>query len=573
MLLGVCGLSAGWGLSLNAQPIRNCEFCPGQATPPPGEVRAMAEWEEVGWLLVALHDFEEAQREIICAAAQTTQVLVLSSDPVEDSLFLAQRCPGIQRVRFLTTPAINFNTAWTRDYGPQSVYLNDVDSLLLVDWKYNRPTRPLDNCLPGHLGHLLGYPVFVASDSTSEPPNDLVNPGGNFLPDGRGRGFASSLLLEENGLSAPEELCVKAKTPEEIEALLQRYAGIEELVVLPRLEYDVIHHLDLTFKLLDERTILLGRFPPDSSDYALLEQIAESLEGRSTSGGHRYRLLRMPMPPCENGNYPPNCDSPTEYPTYVNAHIVNERVLVPVYGIPLDSVALALWAEALPGYDLIPIPSREISKARGAVHCVTREIGVPAPLLIQHERLDTLCADEPQVLRARIRHRRGIQQGVLWYAIGGGAFQSLPLEETEPGWFEAALPALPAGTQVRYYFEATTEDGTSRTRPLPGAPAAWTAAVAECLSATDSPSSVQGLRLFPNPAAREIHLELALERPALLQARILTPLGHSPSPTRTLYLLAGRQHLRWDLEALPAGPYFLELVIECRVFRRMFLKF
>ncbi len=524
-------------------------------------------------MLVALHDFEEAQREIICAAAQTTQVLVLSSDPEEDSLFLAQRCPGFERVRFLTTPAVNFNTAWTRDYGPQAVYLDEVDSLLLVDWKYNRPDRPLDNCLPGHLGHLLGYPVHVAADSTSDPPNDLVNPGGNFLPDGQGTVFVSSLLLEENGPGRPEELCVKVKSEAEVEALLQRFAGIDRLIVLPRLQYDVIHHLDLTFKLLDERTILLGQFPPDSSDHATLEQIAEILQELTTPGGQPYRLLRMPMPPCENGRYPPHCDSPTEYPTYVNAHILNDRVLVPVYGIPLDTVALARWAEALPGYQVVPIPSRAISKARGAVHCVTREIGVPAPVLIQHERLDTLCADEEQVLRVRMLHRSGILQGVLWYALGEGDFQPLALQEVEPGWFEAALPPLPAGTEVRYYFEARAADGTLRYRPFPGAPAAWRARVAECLSATEQASPVRGVQLFPNPASTEVILEMTLDHPTLVQARVLNPLGWSPTLPRTLHLPPGKQQLRWNVQEIPSGVYFLQLVIEGQVFRLPFLKF
>ena len=55
-----------------------------------------------------------------------------------------------------------------RDYGGSPCYLNDVDSLVWVDWIYNR-RRPLDDAMPELFGQYFHMPVYT----TTAPPNDL----------------------------------------------------------------------------------------------------------------------------------------------------------------------------------------------------------------------------------------------------------------------------------------------------------------------------------------------------------------------------------------------------------------
>ena len=79
-----------------------------------------------------------------------------------------------------------YNTVWIRDYGAPTIYGNNVDSLYLVDWIYNR-SRPLDDQVPKIISEHLDVPLFA----TTNLPYDLVNTGGNFMSDGQGTGFSS----------------------------------------------------------------------------------------------------------------------------------------------------------------------------------------------------------------------------------------------------------------------------------------------------------------------------------------------------------------------------------------------
>ncbi len=66
--------------------------------------------------------------------------------------------------------------------------------------------------------------------------------------------------------------------------------------------------------------------------------------------------------------------------------------------------------------------------------------------------------------------------GVLHYNTGGG-WQAVPMTEVSPNVYDAALPAAPCGTEVRYYFSAEAVGGQVFTDPSQ-APTASYAAVA-----------------------------------------------------------------------------------------------
>lgn len=84
--------------------------------------------------------------------------------------------------------------------------------------------------------------------------------------------------------------------------------------------------------------------------------------------GKPYRLLRLPMPDAlyDDGDRLPA--------TYANFLIINGAVIVPTYAQEEnDARALALVAEAFPGYDIIGIDSRTIVRQHGSIHCLTMQ--------------------------------------------------------------------------------------------------------------------------------------------------------------------------------------------------------
>ena len=84
--------------------------------------------------------------------------------------------------------------------------------------------------------------------------------------------------------------------------------------------------------------------------------------------------------------YPPNAS----YRTYANNVFINGTVLVPTYRTEYDTVGLRILREALPGYRVIGIDcdsDQNIIAQSGAIHCITKTIGVADPMLIRHQPL------------------------------------------------------------------------------------------------------------------------------------------------------------------------------------------
>jgi agmatine deiminase len=165
----------------------------GITTPPPGPVRAMAEWEEQQAIVVTWTLYKSILAQIVEAGRKQCRVIVICSNIAACQNELSSYGVNWQagNVEFKVAP---FNSIWIRDYGANPVYLGGVDSLALVDWIYNRP-RPKDDTIPSVVGNYFGLPVY----STTVAPFDLVHPGGNNFSDGMGTNFSSKLVLEENG--------------------------------------------------------------------------------------------------------------------------------------------------------------------------------------------------------------------------------------------------------------------------------------------------------------------------------------------------------------------------------------
>src|SRR5690606_26816241 len=138
-----------------------------------------------------------------------------------------------------------FNSVWVRDYGPNTVYLNDVQTLAFVDWIYNRP-RPKDDAVPQVIADFLGVDNYC----TTSVPTDLVHTGGNFMADGLGTAFSSQLVLDENG--PDNNWGTSNHSEEDIDQIMEDFMGISTYPKMVNLPYDAIHHIDMHMKLLDE---------------------------------------------------------------------------------------------------------------------------------------------------------------------------------------------------------------------------------------------------------------------------------------------------------------------------------
>jgi len=517
---------------------------------PASAVRTIAEWEELQALLVAWKSYPGILRQIVKAAKAETRVLIAyepPDSPASLTSYLAAGGVDTVNVTFLPVP---INSVWSRDYGPWSVYTNDVDTLATVDWIYNRP-RPEDDAVPVNVANFLGTPLY----QTISPPDNLVHTGGNFMTDGFGTGFSSNLVLEENSPAGGFGI---NHTPGEVDSIMLRYMGISRYIRMDTLPNDVIHHIDMHMKLLDEETILMGQYPPGVSDGPQIEaNLLYVLNNFPSVFGTPYKVVRIPMPD-DNGLYP---STGGDYFTYTNSSFINKTVILPVYGIAEDSIAVQTYRENLPGYKIVPVNCSGMIGALGALHCITKEIGAENPLLISHQPLpNTADTLNSYTVSARMQHRAGvIDANLYWRTDTLQPWQQVMMNPVGPTWFwNGSIPAQAAGTTVYYYISATAQGGKTQVRPMPAPAGYWKFDVtAQATLQEGIPATLLSRPVFPNPSSALTCIELSLPISGPLQLDLMDALGRRVMPVFSGWKPAGEQRLFLDAGALPDGIYQL----------------
>ncbi|MCU0319141.1 MAG: agmatine deiminase family protein, partial [Flavobacteriales bacterium] len=492
-------------------------------TPPPFAVRTMAEWEEVQQLVITWTSYTGILKQIVRAAKEEVEVIIVCDDPgaVTSTLLNSSFGGPLDDLDNITFLNADFNSIWVRDFGPENIYANEVDSLFLLDWIYNRP-RPEDDALSAVLADQLGLEVY----STSTAPYDLVHTGGNFMSDGFGTGFSSELVDEENGPNG--EFNITVRTPAGVDDMMQQFMGIDRYVKMQPLLYDNINHIDMHMKLLDEETLLVGEFPAGVSDGPRIEQnVQQILTEVPSVFGDPYRLVRVPMPPSTSGNFPPNAS----YRTYANNIFINGTVLVPTYRTEYDTIGLRILRESLPGYRVVGIDcddqGQNIISASGAIHCITKCIGVRDPLLIRHQRLsDTDDALNPYPVEAYIRHRSGIASARLFWTIDTlQGYTEVAMVAGDNDLWNANIPAQAPGSLVYYYIEATSNSGKVQQRPIVAPQGWWRFRVNDLSTAVPNDPATWNAELYPNPTRSLLVLALREGSGQQVTAVLLDALG------------------------------------------------
>jgi agmatine/peptidylarginine deiminase len=468
-------------------------------TPPTSPVRAMAEWEELQALVITWRSYPKILTEIVRAARLECKVIICCNDQAavviaQDSLTNA----GVDfssNVEFVVIPN---NSIWVRDYGPNCVYKNDVDSLYIIDWIYNRTTRPLDNTLPEKLALHMQIPIY----GTSAQPYQFVNTGGNFMSDGLGTSFSSKLVLTEN--LPGNQYGTAGQTAAGIDNILSGFMGINRPIRMQTLPYDVIHHIDMHMKLLDEQTLLVGKYPDGIADGPQIEaNIQYVLNNYHSVFGTPYKVVRIPMPPDGSNQYP-NVNN-ADYRTYANAVFVNKTVILPFYEQKYDTTAVRIWKDALPGYKVVGIDCNDIIPSLGAIHCITKEIGVPDPLHVVHQPLE--CQDNQSdpngyPVWTTLQHRSGIASAKVFYTtalnLPWQSVEMQPYPDSVNVW-RTTIPTQTTASNVYYYIQATSNSGKTVVHPLPAPEGYWKFCINTV--ATHTPVSANLSDIYPNPAS------------------------------------------------------------------------
>lgn len=331
--------------------------------------RLPAEWEPVEAVMVAwphehtdwsymLREIESCYTRMCTAIAAHARLVVIGPDAALKRA--KSRLAHLDDVFFASVPT---NDTWTRDYGAITVEIDGKPTP--CDFKFNgwglKFAADKDNLVTGNLDFFRTIPENHLS---------FVLEGGSLESDGRGTLLTTAeCLLSPNrngGLTAPE-----------IEDELKRVFGLERILWLFHGGLqgdDTDSHIDTLARFAPPGDVIFytGCSNPDDPHYQELQAMAEELREMRTSEGLPYHLLELPLPD------PIYDEDRQRLPaTYANFLIVNDAVLVPQYGQPLnDRLAVDTIAAAMPEYVLVPVDCRELIRQHGSLHCATMQFPI-----------------------------------------------------------------------------------------------------------------------------------------------------------------------------------------------------
>jgi agmatine deiminase len=518
--------------------------------PPPSPVRGMAEWEELQGVIITWATQQTILRQIVDYAQEEGLVYIICSDSNTVKNYLQTWGVPLYNIKYLITP---FNSIWVRDYGPWTAYTNDFDTLNIIDWIYNRP-RPLDDVTPVFFANYIGAPIY----QTTTPPNDLTHAGGNLMVDGHGTAFSSKLILNENS----------SKTEAQIDVIMNKFLGVDRYIKMNNLPYDQIHHIDMHMKLLDEETLLVGQYPTGVADGPQIEaNLQYVLNNFQTCFGRPYKVVRIPMPPDQNGNYPPS----GQYRTYTNSMFVNKTIIIPTYEFQYDTTALRIYREAMPGYNVVGINCNSIIGSLGAIHCIVKEVGAFDPIWISHPKKEGIAETADSIpIAAVIKSKLALTDAsVFWTSDTSQGFVSAPmtfaLGDTAVGY----IPAQADSTEIFYYISATSSAGKTITKPLVAPDGSYKFLVIN--NVTEVADNLQPVEFYlsqnyPNPFNPTTKIKYQIPASlnpskggTLITLKVYDILGNEVATLVNEEKPAGSYEIEFNATGLSSGVYFYKL--------------
>jgi agmatine/peptidylarginine deiminase len=534
--------------------------------------RAMAEWEELdgvvvvwyeqrylellelagqyGWTPPMRAEYEalmETQAAMITAVlAEGIEVYVpddaTNTYDVADTL--ASLGVGSPNLQILPYDRGNSPVSvWIRDTGPMNVYKNGSDSLYAVGWQRNIDTPVIASGL--------GLPSIHLTEGASH-----FLDGGNYMTDGHGKLFCD----DWHDTSAPYQ------------QTFNDVFGINEFVDLPA--YRV--HVDYYMKLISEEVLLVSEIPyrnyigiePSFDDSLYLDAAIQTVQENAVSCfGRPYEVVRIRNAP----SYDDWSDA-----SYTNSLIINRTVLVPTFEHPeTDTVAVRIYEQEMPGYNIVGVPSVYFAAMGGATHCITKEIGVSEPVTISHAWYpDSLNQITDYPIYATIRTRSGVDNAtVYWSSDPPSGYEPLAMAPAGGSVFIASIPGQPYGTRVHYYMEAMATSGKTMRKPIVAPHWAYNFLVDPAGASTGvrpepTPPLALAVQLgpsFPNPFRQTTSMTLSMTRGGPALVRVYDVSGRCVGELLNGTIPAGgRRPVAWDgrdqsgKRAAP-GVYFIRL--------------
>ena len=256
------------------------------------------------------------------------------------------------------------NDAWMRDMGPTFVLSADGSTLGAVDWVFNG--WGAQSWASWEHDEKIGR--FVAEAAGAEVVDSaLVVEGGGFHVDGEGTVLFTETVELDPGRN-PDA------TKESVEAEFARCIGADTFIWLKRgltRDYDEFGtrgHVDIVATFPSPGVVVVHNQEDNAHpDFAVSQQLIESLHGAVDSAGRTLKVVPIPAPATLTDD-----EGPVDY-SYVNHLVVNGGVIACTFDDENDARALDVLREVYPGREVVGVDAREFFARGGGIHCITQQ--------------------------------------------------------------------------------------------------------------------------------------------------------------------------------------------------------
>lgn len=178
----------------------------------------------------------------------------------------------------------------------------------------------------------------------------------NFLVDG------GNVVRGKDAVILTDKVFIENRSHSRKAVLLALETALEARpIIIPRDPYDFTGHADGMVRFLDERTVLVNRYRKDDQP-EFQEALKRALKGEE------LHSIEIPYNPYQNAS------DDSARGVYINYLQMRGFILLPVFGLPEDDLALRTFEDLFSGTTIATIKANDIANDGGVVNCVTWNI-------------------------------------------------------------------------------------------------------------------------------------------------------------------------------------------------------
>jgi len=280
-------------------------------------------------------------------------------------------CDNLQKVKKRFTPNKNLffveyqtNDTWARDTSALCIKTNK--GIKLLNFTFNgwgsKFTAQKDNSMSKALSKYYSKPMKDI---------DFILEGGAIQSNSKGIILTTSKCMLNKNRN-------KNLRKSEISKTIKKVFNAKEILYLNHgylAGDDTDSHIDTLARFINKKIIMYVKCKDKKDEHFKELKLMEN-ELKNISKKYNFKLIALPM------------TSPIYYKkerlpaTYANFLFVNGAVLVPIYGIKEDKIAIDIFKKTFKNRDIIPINCSTLIKQHGSLHCVTMNFAKSVNLII-----------------------------------------------------------------------------------------------------------------------------------------------------------------------------------------------